>query len=591
MTKIVALIKSHYLAIICFFVVGAFSIAPQFLAIKSLGSEYRGIPFFYANDNIYYTAKIQEILDGHGWVSSPYFFEYKNLPSLVLPIGEYFYAIPAFLLKLSAAETAVLLNGFLLPAVLFFLAYLLIYKLTNTVYITGKINAVAGGLLVILSLDLPAVKSMWELVTDQYKYAFYLSWARPVNPITGAILLFIFFLLLWAIVNRGGRRLPYFAGLIFALTVGYFFSWGTAAATWFCLSLIFLIKKNWLTARALLGAGLIGFLLLTPYFWRVFIILQDMALNDSKKPSVAYGMFFTHQAVFNKVLAVSLLIFLPLFIYEYLKKKKIEEKLGNEWYFCLALILGGILALNQQIVTGKTIWYPHFVQYTTAAAIVAVAVSVYSFFKNRLPKLILLGDIFIMLLFFTLGFFILKTYVYGVEGMRNLQQYRGVIDWLRANGEKDCVVLTNSTEDKDTLSEIIPAFTQCYTYNSNLFGLSSTPLQRARHGFLVWMRLQIIRADNVERFLRENSPKLMTYYSERWEDTLIGPRNDFEFEERIKLAATEYRAFLKKDFLTELKKYRVDYIISEKQLDIKLVKELSNISEMKNIEDFYLYKL
>ncbi|MEK7072155.1 MAG: hypothetical protein AAB849_00075 [Patescibacteria group bacterium] len=588
MTKISTLIRNHYLAIICFFVVGAFSIAPQFLAIKSLGSEYRGIPFFYVNDNIFYTVRIQEILDGHGWVNAPYIFEYKNLPSLVLPIGEYFYAIPAFVLGLSAAETAVLFNGFLLPAILFFLVYLLMCKLTKVVDFRGRINAIACGLLVILSLDLPALKIVWAIVSDQYKHAAYLSWVRPVNPITGAILLFCFLLLLWSLVNSNNNKRRIYsgvmAGMVLSLMVGYFFSWGTAASVWAVLMFVFLLKKDWLTARAIFFVGLLGFGLLLPYFYRVF----SVGIGQEGLASASYGMSFTHQPVFNKILTLALLIFLPTFFYECLSRKKNGEKLGRVWWFCLSFILGGFIALNQQIITGRTVWYYHFSQYTAPLAIVAAMVPLYLVFKSKLPRIILVMNFLVILVFFVYGTAVAKSYKYGVEGMRELQKYHAVLSWLRVNGEKDCVVLIKENKE-EKLAFLIPAFTQCNVYMTNLFGLSSVPLERAKHNSMIWMALSGATAENAERFLRENLQWSGTHYTGDWKESL-SRMPDKKFKETVKQVAAEYRAFLGKDFLTELKKYKIDYLMSEDPLSVTLVKQFGFARLVGEFGPVYVYQ-
>lgn len=588
MTKIIMLIRSHYLAVVCFFLVGAFSIAPQFLAIKSLGGDYRGIPFFYVNDNIYYTAKIQEILDGYGWVSSPYFFEYKNLPSLILPIGEYFYAIPAFVLRLSAAETAVLFNGFLLPAVLFFLVYLLVRRVTNATDFRGKLNAVAAGLLVILSLDLPALKVVWAIVSDQYKYAAYLSWVRPVNPITGAILLFCFLLLLWALINSSNRRRIYIgiaAGMVLSLMVGYFFSWGTAASVWAAFMLLFLLKKDWSVARAIFFAGLLGFILLLPYFFRTFSFIS----SEREVVEASYGVSFTHQPVFNKILTLALLIYLSTFFYEYLSKKKIGEKHGGPvWWFCLSLILGGFIALNQQIVTGMTVWYYHFSQYTATLAIVAALAPLYLVFRTKTPKIVLVANFLIILIFLTYGTAVAATYKYGIEGMRELQKYRMVFDWLRDNGEKDCVVLVKEIKE-ERFALLIPAFTQCNVYMTISSGLSSMPLEHARHNFMIWLTLHGATAENIEQFLSENFKSLGVQYTKNWKENLSGV-HDEKFKEITKQVAAEYRAFLDKDFLTELRKYRIDYLLSEESLSATLIERFGFTRLLGKFGPVYVYQ-
>ena len=262
--------KDHYLAIIIAVLVGFISIAPQLLAINNLGDSYKGIPFFGIDDNLYYTAKIQDIIDGHWTVSSPFLFEYKSTYPLVLPIGEFFYVILSGLFFLSVAN-AVLLAKFLFPAILFFLIYWLVLKLINKNILSwpGKINSIMGGLLVVLGFDLVDYKNTWLFLSGQSHQFFLSIWTRPVNPVTGAMLLFIFLLLIWRIIDYRGIRPKFMflpAGLILGSMIYYFFSWGTAMSVLGVLIVIFFIKKECEIFKQLFYAALASFLVLLPYW-------------------------------------------------------------------------------------------------------------------------------------------------------------------------------------------------------------------------------------------------------------------------------------------------------------------------------------
>ena len=84
-------VSEHLIAIFFALLVGTLCSLPQFLAIWSLGEQYKGIPFLYSDSEFVYLARIQEIFDGHLSASSHVFYEYKDSVSITPPSGEYFY--------------------------------------------------------------------------------------------------------------------------------------------------------------------------------------------------------------------------------------------------------------------------------------------------------------------------------------------------------------------------------------------------------------------------------------------------------------------------------------------------------------------
>lgn len=587
--KIKTWFARHWLALAGALLAGLISIAPQILTIKALGKEYQGIPFFYADDNVYYAAKIREILDGHGWAGSPYFYEYKEAKSLVWPMGEWFYAGPALVFNLSV-PTVILLAKFLLPAVLFFLIYLLAGCLTGEKgTFKHKINALAGGFLVALGYDLIDIKTAWGLISGQIHSANTLIWTRPVNPIIGALLFFIFLLLLWSIIKSGRRFLFLPAGLISALMIGYFFSWSLALALVGVLLIIFFIKKEYKTVKALLAAAIISFLASLPYWYNLWQTFSSSRAGSSEQSARLYGLLLTHQPVLNKVLLASLLIFLPCFFYEYWQKKRQEQEMEKWWWFCLALLLAGLAVLNQQIITGRTIWYPHFVQYTIPAAMIALLVLFYNFIRPRLPRIWLAGILVIIIASLSFGLAAARTYAYGLEDMKSLQRYGSVLSWLNRKAESDCVVLVN--EPGMDLGTLLPAYTPCNVYASAWNFLSALPRARINHNFLVWIRLQGIAPAEIENFLRNHPTDLRDQYADNWQDILLNRFDQDWLEAKVRETAAAYTEFSKKDFTGELKQYRLDYIVSEGELGSEIKLLLPNLEFIGNFNGLFLYKI
>ena len=580
--------RRHYLAIIFAAIVGFVSIAPQALAIFSLGDAYKGINLLYINDETYYLARMKDILDGHGWASSPFIYEHKNQKPLMYPSGEYLYAFPAILFRLPLVNVLIM-NKFLFPAILFFLVYLLLSQLTRepgTVY--HKINAVAGGLFVTLGYDLIDYKNAWLFLTGRIQSAQFLLWTRQVHPVTEAILVFIFLLLLWLMINRRRRYLFLPAGLILGLTVGYFFSWSLSLAVAGVLVAVFLLKKEYAVLKDLLLTVGMGALTSAPYWyniWRVF-----GSAGDSVKISMLNGMFFTRAPVFNKLLLAALFFFALCFLYEYREKRKTGEAVDRWWWFGLALLLGGLAAFNQQIVTGRVIWHYHFVQYTIPFSIVTAMIVLFNFFKPKLFQLWAGSVIVITAFSLTYGAAVATSYVYQLENFRSFQRYEAPLAWFNGRAAKDCVVLVREGE-AERMNRLIPGFTACNVYVAQeiSFGVASED-ERVWHNFLVKLRINGVPSEEAEDYLKEHYAAVRGYFYRDWQDFYASGDEPW-LVEKIEQIAAAYRGFVKKDFASELKKYRLDYVISDGPLDEKTRRSIDGLRPVDNLNGFYLYQI
>jgi len=585
--KIKSFIKKYYLALIFAAVVGVFSAGPQILSIYHLGTDYKGILFSQSDDDYTYLARMQEILDGHPLASSPYFYEYKNQTPLVLPFGEYFYAIPAVIFHIRLADVLII-SKFLFPAVLFFLVYLLVFRLSFDTErpIFKKINAVAGGLFVALGYELFNYRFALRLLSGRFRDLYLLPWVRPINPITGALILFVFLLLVWTIITkRQSSRwwLIAFAGVIFGLSIYYFFAWGIILSiTGILLLLLFLFKEDYEAAKELLVIILIGILVDLPF---LFSILNNLGSAGGRETAMRTGMFFAHTPVFNRVLIASSLIFLPCFIYEYYRKRKKGKGLEKWWWFCLSLLLGGLLAFNQQIITGRTIWVAHFVQYTIPLSITALIVLLFNFFRPKFFKVWLAAMICIIALSLAMGIRSVQSYGYDIDNFKKIQRFAPVFEWLDKNSQTDCVVLSMIPR----ISYLVPALTHCNVYLS-LSTFPGAPAEdRVYHNLLVSLRLKGIKADNAENYLSNNRSDILSVFYTDW-TTLLGNGQGQYFDEKIKETAKDYKEFLKNDFMTEVRKYKADYFLSDGEVNAETKDLLPSLQMISNFDGLILYK-
>lgn len=601
--------KEHYLAITAALLVGFIYVAPYLFFIVSLGGNYRGIPLMQSANEESYVGRIHEILDGHPLISSFTLFEYKDQLPLSPPIGEFFYALPSLVFGVSLVKT-LLVSRFILPAIVFLLIYVLIGRLTaqRPPDFLNKLNAIAGAFWATLGYDLIDFRSLWNFLAGERDLLAgnFLIWTRPVNPILGAIFLFSFLLFLWALWRgtKKSKTCVIFAGLFLALMMAsYFFSWGMALSVWGMLVLFAILKKERRTVKSFFLVLFATLLFSSPYWYMSWLASHSPAYAESVLRS---GLFYTHYPLINKLMAVVLAVYLVLvvwssiiksrpFIFSFDYFKKIIYNLQAWHWFCLSLILGALWAYSQQIVTGVTIWPYHFVQYSIPLAIVVAMTLLFNVIKER--SAYLWGA--------AAGLIIAASLFYGIYAQASVyqrsspyyadaQSYIEVLNWLNQQ-PKDCVVLVRqSNNDAISLNKLILAFTHCNNFVSTDSALSLLPDERLLYNYLVLSRINGVKAEEIKSYLAVNSDEARGYLFSNWKG-LYGVKEfpdflDKKLDERLKKLPEDYQQFLKEDFEQELKKYRLDYILSIGPLSAQIKKELPHIGLIKQIEDEYIYQ-
>ena len=557
-------LEENYIALIFALLVGLISVAPHLLAWHALGASYQGIPFFYSDNEDYYLSRIHEIADGYYLVGSPYFFEYKNILPTALPVGEYFYILLSVLFHLTLPNTLILAK-FIFPAILFLLAYHLIRIVSESEEGQEKNiwGAIAGGLLITLGNGIVDYATLLTHLTHQMSWPVLSMWVRPVNPITGAILLFLFLIFLWRSTEKKSLCYPFFAAIILALSIGYIFT--TVIA--FAVAGIWILIQIW--GKDLAAAKRLGLILLIAvaidsiYFIQLLPNLSHAGSNLAGRN----GLMLTHAPLLNKVLLLSFSLFFLLFAYVY-RVRKInifaQAKKFSSLSFSLTILVACMLALNQQVLTGKTIWPYHFSQYSNILAIVSLFIASFMLLRPYVPflwKIIVTGSIVVSI---ALGTWNASSYVYAMNSFSKLQDYAPLFEWLNTNAKKDCVILISEDENAQ-LSGLIPAFTSCNVYfTANLSG--SVPLERVEHNFFVELRLHGISSSTVDQYLTDNEFVIKKYFYKDWVE-LFDPNKNARIESMFPTIANKYRVFIKNDFKEELEKYHIDYLIVRGNLD------------------------
>lgn len=554
-----------------------------------------------------YLSRIHEILDGYYAVGSFSFFEYKNQPPLSPPGGEFFYALPSMVFGISLVNILII-SRFILPVILFLLVYILIRRLT--VGLPGffnKINAIAGALWVTLGYNLIDWRNIFNFLTGRQDIlaGSFLVWSRPVNPILGAIFLFSFLLLLWALWHKTRYRKTgiIFAGLFLTLMIAsYFFSWGMALSIWGVLTVIALAKKEWLVIKSFIGVLLSALIFSSPYWYMSWQASQSPWYADSVLRS---GLFYTHYPLLNKLILAVLALYLVLVGWSWFIKnrpfsfslgylRKFFESLEAWHWFCLSFILGALLAYSQQIITGITIWPYHFSQYSIPLAMVVVMALLFNIIKEKSIYLwaSAAGLIIMAALFY--GVYIqASVYQNNFSYYATVQPYAEVFNWLNQQ-PKDCVVLVRQdAEEIIRLNTLIPALTHCNNLVSIDGVFSLMPNDRLLFNYLIFLRINNIKPEKIDSYLAKNKNEAESYLFSNWQG--LHHAKDFPdvsdklLEERIKKFPQDYREFYAKDFKKELSLYRLDYILSAGPLAEEVFKQLTGLKLVFNKNNLFIY--
>lgn len=585
--NIVLVLKSHGLACFLAILVGASSIAPHLLAQRALGADYQGFPLLFQANEDYYMARIQDVIDGHWLINSPYLYEYKNNLSVIFPIGEYLYALPALLFGIPVVSV-LMATKFIFPALLFLLIYFLLYDLLKRTE-GDKISAIFGGLLITIGIDFVNYRDTWSILTGQHN--FYLSiWTRPVNPITGALFLFLFLILLWKSIRSDKWRYSVAAGIVLGMMPGYIFSWLAALAVLGAYVIIFLVRKRLEIIKKFFFVVLSSALMSIPIWYLWFRSL--FASEDGQSAASRFGLMLTHYPILNKVVLAQTVFFSALFLFERRRKKKNNEKLEEWWWFAAALVVGNWLVYNQQIITGRVVWPPHLTQYTTPMTFLTFALVLGNYLKSRVPRLwvmFITAMCGVLTLFTVLSTF---NYRHQLKEFSELQRFMPFFNWLNHEAPKDCVVLIKEGGEVGYLDRWIPAFTYCNTYLTSYYP-PLAPLESIYFRFVVSLRLRGIERKDLEQYLWNHKADLRVNFYTNWSQAFVSANTNVDdswLAGPIHTLIDRYDGLSKEDFATALKRYRIDYLASEEPPSLSLLQQLPGIRLLGRFGTVYVYQ-
>ena len=586
-------IRPHTVALLLALAAGIIIGLPQHLAPHALGEAYNNIPFMYQDNEVVYLSRVREFQDGNPDVSSPFLHEYKNGDANIQPpVGELFYWVPAQVFGVPITKILVA-SKYVYPAILFLIFYALMYRVLPSSVRLRKTTALAGAAVSTLGFEFVHITETLSILTGSYREVYLSVWTRLVHPISGALLLFPFLFSIYSILKKRFLwAVP--AALLLGLSLGYIFAFGIGSVVLALLFVLALFFREWRTASVLAAVGIGAIVINIPHLISVlpsvFGSEQDVALKN--------GLFLTHVPIISKVLVLALIISIAGLVYDI--RRNVRLTLHSPQLFFLVLLVAGFLAMNQHIVTGKTVWPQHFVQYTIPLVYIAMVSWYALYIAPHLRGFASAALVLLISLSFVFGIAALQTYMHALEDYTRVNKYAPTLAYL--NEQKDeCVVL--AVEKSEHISNYITALTQCDVYTTE-YTFVGVPEERITHNFFVYLRFQGITSETVDLYIEENPELIWRVFYRDWQDyfrhstdpwlTRISDRGEIDqwIQDTRASVAVRYKEFYKQDFQGELLRYQLDYIVWDREGDTLLSsQEFPFLEEVYEAENVVIYRL
>jgi len=551
------LIKKHWIFLIPALISGILMVLPVFYFESKLGSNFHGIIPEVVNDELFYYARVKDVVDGHPLLGNAYLFEHKSaLPQQVF-LAEYLLAQPIKLFNLNI-NTAHLIYNFLFPVIAFILTYLALYLISKSRF--------------------------WAIIFSLFLFfgLYLIDFIRPVSPQFNFIFWLTQFIFLWLLVNSQNnpisnlqhshviRRLVLLCanalnfGLLFYIYAYYWTFYLIFFAVFLALSFInskYFHNSNY-GSKQIIKIIVGGLILAIPYFYFNYLASQ---LPYYTETLTRLGMIYSR---FPSGMRIIFWSALGLATFGWFLWRKII-KWDTKTIFFVSGISASIIAVNQHLITGRNLEFSSHYSMGAMFFLVFAAAYLWQKLRERQNNLKLLSaslTVAFIFIIFLGAFSYLKIFALNEKNIY-IQNYAAIFEWLNKNTPKDSVVYANPD-----LSGLVPVYTANNVYfvrEANLFLVSDAEVLDR---FILNNFFENINKD----FIIEN---VRSVYGVRYIDAyghtvqgnklrrLLGIKPEPEVylpEDAVQKVLSRAKELQSGDFIKELNQYRIDYLIWDK---------------------------
>lgn len=570
--KVFKKLEKHWLAVLFAFIFGFLMVWPFFNFQIVLGPDYKGIQPQFANDELFYMARIKDVVDGHPFLGNAYLLEHKDQLSQQLFLPEFLLAQPLKLLNFDIVQGRILYS-FILPAIAFILTYVAFYLIYPSRFWTSIFTTFLFFGLYLFKFTRPVIPQfvflfwltqfifLWLLVKDKYDdimiyHRISKRWVLLLNVFNFG-LLFYLYPFYWI----------FYVVFLAVLTFVYFFKDK-------------LFSKQFL--KILIGGLLIG----SFYFYLNFLASR---LPEYQETLTRLQLVYSRSPSEIKTVLPTLLVLILFGILYHFKFIKINKEI----LFFISGIISILLVTNQNILTGQKFEFGHY-------RMLAVFFLVFGIYY--------LWSIIFKLLNFKLKFFVISLIItfsaYGTYGYTQMvfkvseqniyiQRYGVVFDWLNKNTPKDSVVYAN-----EEISELIPVYASnnvFYSRYANLFIMTDEEVEERfifNNFFEKFDRDFVIKNERAIWGVRYIDRYGDAVQANKWR-RLLGLKLKDEtrlFENEIEKVLAKAGEIQKSPPDKSLKKYQVDYFIWDKNKNPNWKPEKFKLKPVYNFENIYIFR-
>ena len=428
---------------------------PKFLAGKPYYPlTLAGTPIFSSDELTWPAAEAREVMDGRIFPTDPIVWEHKNAPSMV---AQFPAIIIGLLGKFSGSiNQAYLILSFVLPPLVFLSIFFLTFILTKEYLISSLVS------IVIMTLTRPyqffpplnrtMVEALIGYLTNTFIEPVPFEFLRLPNP----LLVFPFFVLtiifLYLALEKKKAVFAVTGGFLFGLLFYiYFYFWTFVGAGLGIFLISSVVKKDWQRIRLLMIFLFTGGII-SLFYWVNFFKFQQYPFKEDvlRRAGIEVGR---DSSLFR---TAQFLIF--GFLFSILIKKK-----NQQFWFLLLFLLGGLVCLNVQLVTGYTFQGDHWtLRVINPWTILMLGFVYFRLLRNKIFYKPLTA--FLIFIFLGMDFWIQLSFSKKAYSVYTLPEEKiAALEWLNKNTPKDSVVVSPSIET----NSLIPAYTHNNVYLPN----------------------------------------------------------------------------------------------------------------------------
>ncbi|MDO8499668.1 MAG: hypothetical protein Q7S66_03335 [bacterium] len=539
-----------YAIFILAFVIGVLIVFPS-AYFHYFDSSYRGIEFFGSSDEAIYLAQIQEVYDGHYSFGNVYLSDLKDSPSVQQSLSSFLVMAMGRIGGMDAPAVNIV-TKFVLPFILTLLVYTFFRNLSgrrNLALLLTVFFMLGPATLIFLNPAawIPFFKDGALLGVDLK----FLTYARPINPQVSSLFFFGYLVCFWKFLYEEKRRVY---GTLAAVILGlafytYFFSWSLLFTLNGALGLWYLIKKDWAQCKKIIAVTAGAILLGLPYFMNTLDVLNSPWYTQvTHRFGVAEGHTFIFSRIWWGV------FFATLFLYREWDNRKI---------FILGWLASAFIVTNQQLITGRTVPIPsHYHWYYVAP--LGGALLIYLVFRQLekfvSKRIFYACFVFLFILFFSSAIILQRqSYLSQRDSFADSQRYAPALFWLEQNLPKDSVIFGN-----EAVYQLVVAYTNKNVYYHGGAGDFLINEDRLKHYLFTYLYLKGIGKDEMRAYINNNRDQVGAWLFSQSYRVSNGCYGCFP-DTVIDTLVSGYADFVQHDFVNELKKFPVDYVVWDKE--------------------------